>query len=107
MAVDSVTFKRGPFPILTDFNFSADHHTRVTLFTSNLGLSAPDPSQLTVTAGGIALTVEYVGTLTGVPGLDASFIIVRLPDGLPAGDLPLVVTLRGAPSNSPTLAISP
>jgi len=99
---------RGPFQILTEHNFSADHHTRVILFTSDLGLSQPDPSKLTVTAGGFFLTVENVGPVTGVPGLIASYIIVRLPDGLPPGDLPLIVTLNDtASTNSPTLGISP
>ncbi|HYR76212.1 MAG TPA: hypothetical protein VEM96_10250 [Pyrinomonadaceae bacterium] len=106
-SVDSVTFVKGPFPIISFFNFSADHHTRVILFTSDLGLTQPDPSKLTVTAGGTSLTVESVGPLTGVAGLNASYIIVRLPTGLPAGDLPLTVTLFGvASSNTPTLGIS-
>lgn len=108
MALDSVTLLRGPFRILTEFNFSGDHHTRVILFTSDLGLSQPDPSKLTVSAGGSSLLVENVGTVTGVTGLVASYIIVRLPDGLSTGDLPLIVTLNGAASsNSPTLTISP
>jgi hypothetical protein len=107
-AFDSVTHVRGPFPIITTHNFSADQHTRVILFTSNLGLSQPDSSILSIQASGISLTVENVGTLTGVAGLDASYIIVRLPDGLPPGNLPLVVTLRGVKSsNTATLAISP
>ena len=108
VALDSVTHVRGPFPILTEHNFSADHHTRVILFTSDLGLSQPDPSRLTVTAGGTFLTIENVGPFTGIPGLAASYIVVRLPDGLPPGDLSLVVTLNGAAStNSTTIAISP
>jgi len=108
VALDSVTHVRGPFPILTEHNFSADHHTRVILFTSDLGLSQPDPSRLTVTAGGTFLTIENVGPFTGIPGLPASYIVVRLPDGLPPGDLSLVVTLNGAAStNSTTIAISP
>jgi predicted outer membrane repeat protein len=108
VALDSVTHMKGPFPILTDHNFSTDRHTRVIIFTSNLGVTQPDPSILTVQAAGIALTVEYVATFTGVPGLDASFVIVRLPDGLPAGDLPLTVTLHGVnSSNAPTISISP
>jgi PA domain-containing protein len=108
LALDSVTLLRGPFRILTDFNLSGDHHTRVILFTSDLGLSQPDPLKLTVTAGGTLLLVENVGTVTGVSGLVGSYIIVRLPDGLSPGDLPLIVTLNGAASsNSPTLAISP
>jgi len=106
-AFESVTFVRGPFTVSGLHNFSSDQHTRVILFTSNLGLSAPDPSKLTVTAGGTSLTVENVGPVSGVTGLDASYIVVRLPTGLPAGDLPLVVTLNGvASSNNPTLGIS-
>jgi hypothetical protein len=108
LALDSVTLLRGPFRILTEFNFSGDRRTRVILFTSDLGLSQPDPSKLTVTAGGTSLLVENVGTVTGVQGLLASYIIVRLPDGLPSGDLSLNVTFHGAASsNSPTLTISP
>jgi hypothetical protein len=108
VALDSVTHLRGPFPVINTHNFSTDLHTRVILFTSNLRLSQPDSSILSVQASGISLTVEGVGTLTGVPGLDASYIIVRLPDGLPAGNLPLVVTLRGVnSSNTSTLPISP
>jgi hypothetical protein len=107
-ALDSVTRVQGPFRVADLFNFSADHHTRVILFTSDLGLTQPDSSQLTVRAGGVVLTVENVGPLVGVAGLSASYIIVRLPDGLPTGTLPLVITLRGLTSvNSPTLAISP
>ena len=108
VALDSVTRVRGPFRVLTDNNFSADHHTRVILFTSALGMTQPDSTQLIVRAGGVTLTVENVGPVVGVSGMSASYIIVRLPDGLPAGDLPLVITLRGFTSvNSPTLSIAP
>jgi hypothetical protein len=107
-AVDSVTQVRGPFSILNTHNFSADSHTRVMLFTSNLGLTQPDAAILSVRANGILLTVESVGPVSGVQGLDASYIIVRLPDGLPSGSLPLTVTLQGVVSiNNPTLEISP
>lgn len=78
------------------------------LFTSNLGLNQPDSAILSVRANGVLLTVEKVRTVPGVQGLDASYIIVRLPDGLPPGNLPLTVTLKGVVSgNSPTLEISP
>jgi uncharacterized protein (TIGR03437 family) len=107
-ALDSVTRLRGPFRVLTDNNFSADHHTRVILFTSDLGMTQPDPTQLIVRAGGVPLTVENVGPVAGISGMNASYIIVKLPDGLPAGDLPLAITLRGfTSSNSPTLSIAP
>jgi subtilisin family serine protease len=107
-ALDSVTWQRGPFSVLNLFNFSADRHTRVVLFTSDLGLNQPDPSQLTVQAGGRVLTVESVGPAMGASGTSASYIIVRLPDGLPIGNLPLLITLRGFQSvNSPSLGIIP
>jgi len=106
VALDSVTFVRGPFRVFTDYNFSADHHTRLIIFTSNLGLTQPDASILSVQAAGAPLTIENVGTVTNVPGLNASYIVVRLPDGLPTGDLPLTVTLNGVQSsNAPIIQI--
>lgn len=107
VALDSVTFVRGPFKVLDDHNFSADHHRRVILFTSNLGLTQPNSSVLTVQAAGFDLLVENVGPVTGVVGLNASYIVVRLPDGLPSGDLPLTVTLNGNTSNIAILSVSP
>jgi hypothetical protein len=107
-AIDSVTFVRGPFPIITPYNFNtSDPHTRIILFTSNLGLTQPDSAVLAVQAAGVPLTVENVGPLTGVTGLGASYIIVRLPDGLPAGDLMLTVTHQGVTSNVTILSIAP
>jgi hypothetical protein len=107
VALDSVTRVGGPFHVLTDYNFSTDHHTRIILFTTDLGLGQPDPTQLTVQASGSTLTVESVGLVTGATGLNASYIIVRLPDGLPSGDLSFTVTLRGSVSNPATISISP
>lgn len=108
VALDSVTFSRGPFRILSDRNISSDHHTRVLFFTSNLGLNQSDLDLISVQAGGFPLSVENVGKVLGVAGLDASFVIVRLPDGLPAGQLPLSITVRGVPSsNAPIVTITP
>jgi hypothetical protein len=108
VALESVTRLSGPFHILNTNNFSADQHTRVMLFTSNLGLSQPDSAILSARANGVLLTIENVGTVSGVQDLDASYIIVRLPDGLPTGNLPLTVTLRGLmSSNTATLEIAP
>lgn len=109
-ALNSVTFVRGPFTLTDNFNFSSDHRTRVIFFTSNLNLISagpPDQSVLTVRADGILLPIESVGPIS-LPGLGASYIVVRLPDGLLPGALPLTITLRGVTSsNSPTLRISP
>ena len=55
-------------------------------------------------ASGISLPVENVGTVMGVTGLNAAYIVVRLPDGLPAGDLPLTIAVDGiVNTNSVTL----
>lgn len=109
-ALNSVTFVRGPFTLTDSFNFSNDHRTRVIFFTSNLNLMSsgpPDQSVLTVRADGILLPIESAGPIS-LPGLAASYIVVRLPDGLSPGALPLTITLRGVTgSNSPTLSISP
>ncbi|HEX6045885.1 MAG TPA: S8 family serine peptidase [Pyrinomonadaceae bacterium] len=109
-AINSVTFVRGPFKILDSNNFSLDGHTRVMLFTSSLGIISPpipSTSTLSVQANGVNLPVENVGPVTGVSGMSGSFIVVRLPDGLPSGNLSLTVTLNGAASAARILQIAP
>jgi len=106
VAFDSVTQLRGPFRVFGQHNFSADSHTRVMLFTANLGLSQGDDlSVLSVNVQGNLLPIENVGTLPGVN--QASYIVVRLVDQLPPGDLPVIVTLRGVASNTATIGIVP
>jgi hypothetical protein len=107
IAFNSVTFVRGPFSVMDPLNFSADGQTRLLLYTSNLRLTHVDPAYLTVQAATVVLPIEKAGTVTGVPGLDASYIVVRLPSELPTGDLQLIVTLRGHPSTGAVLQIVP
>lgn len=77
-------------------------------FISGPQLAPSDSLIVTVQAAGITLPVENVGTVTGVMGLNASYIVVRLPDGLPAGELPLTVAVAGVTNTNPvTLRISP
>ena len=103
-ALDSVTQLRGPFPITTLFNFSTDRYTRVMLFASNFVIGPGDgPSIVSVKAQGIPLVVESIGPVTGLN--QVSYIVVRLSNQLPAGDLPLSITLRGATSNTAILSI--
>jgi PA domain-containing protein len=106
-AVDSVTRLRGPFTVMTPNNFSGDGLRRIIIFTTDLGLNPGDNlSVLTVQAQGNSLIVEAAGPLNGLA--QTSYIIVRLPAGLPAGNLPLTVTLRGVnSSNNPTIGIIP
>jgi hypothetical protein len=106
-AVDSVTFVRGPFRLFDPFNFSGDQRTRLILFTSDLGLTQPNAALLTVQAGGSDLTVEAVGPISGVQGLTGSYVVVRLPDNLPTGNLQLTLTLGSVTSNAAMLSIVP
>src|SRR4029079_14652173 len=81
IAVNSVTFLRGPFQILDPHNFSTDGLTRIIRFTSDLGLTQADLSDpavlvvtaqtLTVPAQGWTLPVEAVGPYSGA-GLTGS-----------------------------------
>jgi len=109
-AVNSVTFVRGPFQIIDTHNFSFDNHTRIMFFTSSLGLTSPPipaPSILSVKINDTVLVVQNVGPVTGVNGLTGSYLIIRLPDNLPSGNLSLTVTLRGKTSAPATLQIAP
>ncbi|HZI48275.1 MAG TPA: PQQ-binding-like beta-propeller repeat protein, partial [Pyrinomonadaceae bacterium] len=109
VALDSVTFVRGPFRLSNDLNLSSDQRTRIIILTSNLGLTQSDlsdPTALVVEASGVNLPVENVGTLS-IPGLSSSYVVVRLPDNIPTGALNLKIKLRGVVSNTTTLTISP
>ena len=109
--INSVTFLRGPFQILDSHNFATDGHTRIIIFTNDLGLTNPplnDSATLRVEASGTGLPIEAYGSLTGTPGLTGSYIVVRLPDGLPTSNsLQLVVWLFGINSDPKTLSIAP
>ena len=119
VAVDSVTFVRGPFRLTNDFNLTpSDRATRVILITSNLGMTQADlatPNLLSVHIAGYGtLPIENVGPITGVPGLSASYIIVQLPAGLSTlnpspgpNNLTLTVKMGSATSNATILSIAP
>jgi uncharacterized protein (TIGR03437 family) len=105
----AVTYLRGPFQIVDLYNFSVDGHTRLTLFTSSLGvISPPIPatSTLSVQANGVNLPVENVGPITGMGPMTGSYIIVKLPDGLPKGNLSLTITVNGVTSAATNLQIA-
>ena len=109
LALDSVTFVKGPFRLTNPNNFSGDHRTRIIILTSNLGLSQfdlNDPTALVVELAGVNLPVENVGSLS-IPGLSSSYIIVRLPDNAPTGLQELRIKLRGVTSDAKMLTIAP
>ena len=103
IALNSVTFVREPFSVVGSNNFATDQRTRIMIFTSNLGLTQPGPN-LSVSAGGVTLSVEAVGTVAGAP--DVSYIIVKLDPAL-SGNVSLSVTFQGQTSNTGLINISP
>jgi hypothetical protein len=105
-AIDSVTFVRGPFHVVSNHNFSADGLTRVLFLVYGVGLTTADTSAVSVQAAGRSLPVDNVGPFTA-SGLSATYVIVVLPANFPQGDWPMTVTVRGAPSsNNPLLSIA-
>jgi hypothetical protein len=119
VAVDSVTFVRGPFRLTNEWNLTpSDRATRVILVTSPLAMTQADLATGILSIhfagyGAIPLAnIENVGPITGVVGLNASFIIVRLPADLPnpmpgPNNLTLTVKMGSATSNATILSITP
>ncbi len=112
-AIDSVTFVRGPFKLTNNWNLTpSDRATRIILFTSNLGMTNANlPSGiLSVHINGSAIplaNIENVGTVAGVSGMDASYVIVKLPASLPAGSNTITVNMGSVASNVAILSIIP
>lgn len=108
IALDLVTLIRDPFPLNNPNYFGQDHRTRLSLFTTNL-IFTPG---LVVTAQAMdsqnvvyQLPVETIGSLPNDVGLTQ--IIVKLPDGIPAGDLRVSITARARSSNVVLVGITP
>ena len=112
LALDSVTFKRDPFPVKTSYNFSQDQTTRLMFLSANLDLQPGDgPSTVTAQADDgqghtVPLVVEWVGRL---PNFDwITVVIARLPAELSNANQALVnVTARGQSSDQVPILLSP
>jgi photosystem II stability/assembly factor-like uncharacterized protein len=113
LALDSVTFTSGPFPLTNNFNFSGDHRTRVMLFATRFDLLPSEDfhtevgAQLRNQQGTVYnLPVEYVGK---VPGYDwLTSVVVRLDEQVTdVGNLNITLTLRGTPTNTVVITTKP
>jgi len=112
LALDSVTFRRDPFSVRNNLNFSTDHTTRLMLLSANLDLEPGDgPSIVTAQADDgkghtYPLPVEWIGRL---PSFDwITVVIAKLPDELLGADQALIsVTAHNQSSNQVTVSISP
>jgi hypothetical protein len=110
VAVNSVTFARGPFATTDNLNFSTDHRTRIIMVAANLELSqGENSSSVTVearTSGGtiVQLSIEHFGV---VPGSDwFKRITVRLPDQLAGAGIVQVSITHGHRSNEGSIVIN-
>jgi uncharacterized protein (TIGR03437 family) len=112
VALDSVTWLREPFPVLTPYDFSPDARTRVMLFAADVdAASAENVSAVTAQAEDsqhkvYPLAVEFVGKVPGFEWLTQ--VVVKLPDELSnAGEVLVSINVRGTSSNKVPLGIKP
>jgi type 1 glutamine amidotransferase len=112
IALDAVTFTRGPFGLSTPHNFSPDGRTRIMLFAVNLELG-PGEGIEAVTARAedsqqriFQLPVEYVGTVPNFNWLTQ--INLKLPGELAGtAEAWVSISLHGATSNKVLIRLSP
>lgn len=110
IALESITLKAEPFPLISTVKFGSDTRTRICIFAMNLELLAGEganafTSDVQDVSGKIyQLRVEYQGQVPGFPGI--SMLILRLADDLgEVGDVLLRVNLHGMSSNRVRIAI--
>jgi hypothetical protein len=110
IALDSVTWLRDPFPVVTTNNFSLDRRTRVSLFATHVNLMPfEDTSVITAQAEDsqnrvFPLTVEFVGKVPRFNWLTQ--LIIKLPDELMnVGEVRVSITVRGTSSNKVPLSL--
>lgn len=104
VALNAVTWARGPFSTVTTPNFSPDQRTRLMLLAANVSVEAGDDAATVLAQAEdsqhrlYSLPVEYVGKVTNFDWLTQ--INVVLPDELRgAGDVWVSINVRGVISN--------
>jgi hypothetical protein len=109
-ALESITFLKEPFGVISEHSFSPDQRTRLLLFGVNLELRLDENvSAITVQAEDsqqrtYLLPVEAVSTVPKFPWLMQ--VTVKLPDELQGlGNLWLSVFLRGIQSNKVAIQV--
>lgn len=110
IAIESVTFRRDPFPLTASVPFSADQRTRVVLFAMNLDLLAGEGANSLSADAEDASHRHYgmrVEAVNPVPGFEwMSAVTVRLSDDMgDIGDVLVRITLHGMTSNRVRIAI--
>jgi hypothetical protein len=112
LVLDSVTFMRDPFPVITSQNFSSDRHSRIMLFAVNVDLR-PGESASVITAQAedsshriYPLPVESIGKVSGYDWLTQ--VVVKLPDGLGSvAEVLVSINVRSSTSNKVLIKVKP
>jgi uncharacterized protein DUF1800 len=110
IALESVTFQRDPFAVVSPSLLSSDKRTRIIVFAMNVDLYAGEAANAFTAeaeASGrrvFPLKVESVGRVPGFEGLKQ--ITIRLDELMgSAGDVLLRISLRGMTSNRVRIAV--
>ena len=113
IALDSSTFRIGPFPALQNNYFIQDARTRVMIFATSLGLQpGDDASNMIAGQAEDSLHRIYnlpVETARPLPGFEwISQVTVKLTDEMAnAGDLSISISIHGVTSNKVLLPMRP
>lgn len=108
IAVNTTSLVAEPFSLTTQFNFSNDKRTRISLFVENLQFNQGFPpiiveamdSQLNT----VQLPLEAIASFSAFPFTQ---LIVRLPENLSPGVVFVAVRVNGQLSNSARISIQP
>lgn len=111
IALESVNFMGGAFPLINRHNFSHDQRTRIMLLARNLNLlPGEDASAVTAQAEDAdhkvyVFPVEYAGPVPNFEWLQQ--VVVRIPDALSdAGQVQVSISCHGMTSNKAVLSIT-
>ena len=112
VALDSVLFTQDPFKVMSNNNFSQDHHTRVMLLVANVDLLSGDDSSLVTAEARDAQGQSYpliVEDVEKVPSFEwITQVVVRLPDELRSlSEAQVSIKARGQPSNEAIVRLTP
>jgi hypothetical protein len=110
VVLESVTFRRDPFPFFNPLNLSVDQRNRIVLFAINLELAAGENHSAVTVKGEdsqhrvFQFPVEFVGKVPGFSWL--THVVVKLPDASSgAGDVMITIGLHGRVSNQAIIRI--
>lgn len=111
IALESVTFLRDPFSLMSEHNLSSDKGTRIILLASNIdSLPGEDLSTLTAQIEDTQHTVYAleVESVRKVPNEGLTQVVVKLPQQIAnAGDFRVSISLSGTVSNKAIVRINP